>query len=220
MLNKKIKRNKKIHDKVFKTYNLKHSEIYNEFEQNRLYKVISKVVNLSGKTSPNILDVGAGTGNLSLKFLKLGCKVTSSDVSVKSLELLKKLSNDNKNLNLAKIQDKNLSFEDNFFDIVCTYSVLHHIPDYLYAVKEMIRVTKPGGLIYIDHEANKNKYNPNKYLLKYNNLTKQTLCEHLEKLLRTKELFTFEFIKGAFVKLLVDSKKKEKHNHAKEYPEG
>jgi SAM-dependent methyltransferase len=44
------------------------------------------------------------------------------------------------------------SIEDDYFDFVATYSVLHHIPDYMKAVAEMIRVVKPGGVVYLDHE--------------------------------------------------------------------
>jgi SAM-dependent methyltransferase len=37
-------------------------------------------------------------------------------------------------------------------DLVATYSVLHHVPDYLGLVAEMCRVLRPGGVIVIDHE--------------------------------------------------------------------
>ena len=45
-------------------------------------------------------------------------------------------------------------FADSSFDLVATYSVLHHVPDYLAAVKEMARVCATGGVILIDHEQN------------------------------------------------------------------
>jgi ubiquinone/menaquinone biosynthesis C-methylase UbiE len=203
-----INYNKKIHDELFKTYNLKHSEIYNEIEQNRLKKIIKKLIRLSNKRQPNILDVGAGTGNLSLKFLETKCKVIASDVSLKSLELLKKLSNNNKNLSLSLIKNENLHFENNVFDIVCTYSVLHHIPDYLHTIKEMIRVCKPDGLIYIDHEANKNRWNPDKNLSEYNSITKQTNVEHFKKLLKTREIFSEDFWKSLLIRLFINKKHK------------
>jgi SAM-dependent methyltransferase len=41
---------------------------------------------------------------------------------------------------------------DNAFDLTCTYSVLHHVPDYLALGREMARVTRPGGVVMIDHE--------------------------------------------------------------------
>jgi ubiquinone/menaquinone biosynthesis C-methylase UbiE len=31
--------------------------------------------------------------------------------------------------------------------------VLHHVPDYLRIIDEFVRVLKPGGIIYIDHEV-------------------------------------------------------------------
>lgn len=153
-----------------------------------------------------VLDVGAGTGNLALKFLENNCEVTASDVSEKSLELLKRLSGENDNLKLALIKDKRLPFKDNEFDIVGTYSVLHHIPDYLFTVKEMIRVCKPNGFIYIDHEGNNNRWNPDGKLSEYNSLTKQTKIEHLEKLFKTRELFTFDFLKTVFIKTFINKR--------------
>ncbi|OQA31899.1 MAG: hypothetical protein BWY55_00196 [archaeon ADurb.Bin336] len=208
MVNNIISQNKKAHDKIFKVYNLKHSEIYNKIEQARLRKVILNIVKKVKAKEINVLDVGAGTGNLSLKFLDEGCKVIASDVSEKSLELLKKLSNKNKNLSVAMITNENLPFKDNEFDITCCYSVLHHVPDYINTVKEMIRVTKPGGFIYIDHEANENKWKPNKYLIEYYKKTNQTFVEHLIKLIKTRELFSFDFIKTFFIKTFVDKRYK------------
>ena len=53
----------------------------------------------------------------------------------------------------ARLNGVDLSeWPDDSFDLVATYSVLHHIPDYLAAVGEMGRVCRPGGVVYIDHE--------------------------------------------------------------------
>lgn len=194
------------HDKVASVYNIKHSEIYNFNEQNRLEESIDFCIkSLNSDSSIKVLDFGAGTGNLSRIFLEKGCVVSACDVSQKSLDVLReKLSSDN--LNTVLCDGLKLPFEDNTFDITTTYSVLHHIPDYISALKEMIRVTKKGGFIYIDHEANENKWNPSKELNEYNVLTKQTLWEHIKKLFRTRELFTFDFIKTVFIKFFVNKK--------------
>jgi SAM-dependent methyltransferase len=45
--------------------------------------------------------------------------------------------------------------------------VLHHIPDYLHMVEEMIRVLKPGGVMYIDHEACESYWRPDSVLKEY-----------------------------------------------------
>ena len=89
---------------------------------------------------------------------------------------------------------------------MATYSVLHHIPDYISAIKEMIRVTKPGGLIYIDHEANENRWHPDAVLAEYNAKIKQTKTERINFILRTGELFTWDFIKTVFIKLFINKK--------------
>jgi ubiquinone/menaquinone biosynthesis C-methylase UbiE len=65
-----IKHNKEAHDTIAKVYDLKHAEIYNEVEQQRLNETIKDLILLfRGKDTPQVLDFGAGTGNLSLKFL-------------------------------------------------------------------------------------------------------------------------------------------------------
>jgi ubiquinone/menaquinone biosynthesis C-methylase UbiE len=203
-----LSHNINIHDKIYKSYNIKHSEIYNDFEQERLNSVISDTINFLRKPTSqiNVLDVGAGTGNLSLKYLDRGCKVTATDVSLKSLQQLKDLAKNKKNLYLNQITESTLNIPDNSFDVVCTYSVLHHIPDYILTIKEMIRVTKPNGIIYIDHEANKYKYNPTHTLKEYQKLTQQTILEHIIKLHKSKELYTYEFIKSAFIKTFINKK--------------
>jgi len=45
---------------------------------------------------------------------------------------------------------ENLTYPDNFFDIVYMANALDHTKNALNAVKEMIRVCKPGGWVYID----------------------------------------------------------------------
>lgn len=50
----------------------------------------------------------------------------------------------------VEVQDmEQLTYEDNFFDLVHCSNALDHTPNALKAVKEMIRVCKPKGWIYI-----------------------------------------------------------------------
>ncbi|VVB94828.1 Ubiquinone/menaquinone biosynthesis C-methyltransferase UbiE [uncultured archaeon] len=206
--NNKIKQNAKAHNTIAEVYDLKHPEIYNQVEQRRVEQTIETLLNRVAKNKPRILDLGSGTGNLALKFLNKGCWVTACDVSQKSLDILSKRANNNSNLELSLLIDKKLPFENNSFDVVATYSVLHHIPDYLFTIKEFIRVLKPGGYIYIDHEANENKWKPNALLEEYNDLTKQTIFEHLIKLFKTRELFTFNFIRSTLIISFINNRYK------------
>lgn len=195
----KIKDNAEAHDIIADVYDVKHSEIYNAIEQRRLEQTVEALLNKVGKKSPKVLDFGSGTDNLTLKFLNKGCFVTACDISQNELDILMKKVIKDTNLKISLLRYKKLHFEDASFDVVATYSVLHHIPDCLFTIKEFIRVLKPSGYIYIDHEANEHKWKPNTFLKEYNNLTRQTSFEHFIKLLKTGELFTYNFIKSALI---------------------
>jgi SAM-dependent methyltransferase len=44
---------------------------------------------------------------------------------------------------------RELPFEDNSFDCVVSIEVIEHIPDHLTFMQELVRVTRPGGLLFI-----------------------------------------------------------------------
>ncbi|MFA5127471.1 MAG: class I SAM-dependent methyltransferase [Patescibacteria group bacterium] len=200
-----ITKNRKQHDRNAYIYNTKHTEIYNPVEQRRLGETIAEVISLTKINSPVVLDYGAGTGNLSRIFAEKGAKVIACDLSSVSLEILQNQYSA-LNIETALFDGKKLPFEDDHFDIVAVYSVLHHIPDYISAIKEMIRVAKPGGLIYIDHEANEHRWYPDVVLAEYNAKTKQTKAERTKFILRTGEFLTWDFVKTVFIKLFINKK--------------
>lgn len=207
-MEKNIKFNSFAHNEICKIYNSRHTEIYNEVEQKRLWQIISKITEMTGKSELSVLDVGAGTGNISLKFLTLKSYVTALDVSFESLEILKRLSGDNQKLKSVVIENKVFPIKKDQFDVVCAYSVLHHIPDYLFTINEMIRVCKPGGFIYIDHENNINNWFPNKQLKEYQTRSKKSFLNIVVQLIKTRELFSFEFIRSLFIRIFVNKKHK------------
>jgi ubiquinone/menaquinone biosynthesis C-methylase UbiE len=152
-----LKINKSHHDGFANEYEGHHAEIYNAIEQDRLFSVLQEVVQTIRKNTlaPHVLDFGTGAGNLTSHFLNLGCHVTATDVSEGCLDQVKLSFHENGDrLQTVLLNGQDLTnFEDDFFDICATYSVLHHVPDYLLAVRELARVTKPGGIIFIDHES-------------------------------------------------------------------
>jgi len=144
--------NKKAHDAIVDTYESKHPEIFSDIEQSRLRDalVFAKSSIISGSVSA--LDVGSGTGNLVRHLIDIGMEVTASDVSEASLAYVAarykpRATHVLNGTDLSELPDAS-------YDMVTTYSVLHHIPDYLHMVSEMCRVLKPGGVLYIDHEKN------------------------------------------------------------------
>jgi len=153
---KLIQDNFEVHDKIYKEYDKRHTEIFNYIEQLSLQQSLNQAFELIQTESLEklVLDFGCGTGNLTNHLLQLGVKVTGANVSKNFNTTFFSLSR-KKKFQSVQLNGSDLSnFLDNTFDMVATYSVLHHIPDYLAAVQEFIRVTKPGGIIYFDHEVN------------------------------------------------------------------
>ena len=158
----KIEFNIKAHDKTAATYDRNHDEIFNDIEQGRLRSVLEEVIDAvkSNEKSLKALDVGCGSGNLTRHLIDLGVHTVSADVSEGFLRLVEERFSSTGLCETLKLNGKDLAnIKDQAFDIAAAYSVLHHVPDYLHSVREMCRVLKPGGVIYVDHEANETYYN-------------------------------------------------------------
>lgn len=152
---KYIKKNKTIHDKVLSKYNKIHTDIYNPTEQSRIKENLGYAVQQIDTSTkiPLILDFGAGTGNLTSHLINLNAQVVAADVSKKCLEFVNNSFVSTNRIETLLLNGTDLSnIKDSYFDMVATYSVLHHVPDYLGILKEFARVVKPGGVIFIDHE--------------------------------------------------------------------
>lgn len=150
-----IQFNRSVHDSIAPLYEGHHPEIFNRTEQLRIGRVLRSLKEEFGITArPYVLDYGAGTGNLTRHLLELGATVVAAEVSEGCLRELRAGLGQGSNYSTVLVNGCNLElFADEMFDLVSTYSVLHHVPDYLKIVDEFVRVTKPGGFIYIDHEV-------------------------------------------------------------------
>jgi ubiquinone/menaquinone biosynthesis C-methylase UbiE len=160
---RRILENIKAHDRVYLKYDRAHGEIYNDIEQARLKEALGRAISAvrTGATVPTALDMGCGSGNLTRHLLDLGARVIAADVSPKFLELIRERFTERERCSTLRLNGTDLrEVETNSLDLIATYSVLHHIPDYLHAVAEMARVVKPGGIIYIDHEVTNEYWEP------------------------------------------------------------
>ena len=155
MQNELILRNKTIYDSMFPLYEQQHTEIFNCTEQARIRTELQWALDQirNSGNPPRTLDFGAGTGNLTRHLLNLGVHVAAADVSEECLNHLAYVAGGTGRLNTILLSGSDLAnIPSGTFDMVATYSVLHHIPDYLASVRELVRITKPGGVIVIDHE--------------------------------------------------------------------
>ena len=146
--------NVKTHNKIAEKYERIHGEIYNSHEQSRLRHELSEALsNITTASQTKLaLDFGCGAGNLTRHLSILGCEVIASDISQGFLDLVVSRAYQTK-VETIKLNGFDLSnIPNECVDIVATYSVLHHLPDYLGILKEFMRVLKPGGVVFIDHE--------------------------------------------------------------------
>ena len=161
-----IRFNIEVHDQIGERYDETHEEIFNEPEQERLRKSLASAVAATGAT--NAFDIGAGTGNVTKHLLDLGLNVTAGDVSPVFVKILEKKFAGQSHFDAMTLNGINLQgVPDNSFDLTVVYSVLHHVPDYIGLVREMARVTKPGGIVYIDHEQAAAFWEPSSIYLKW-----------------------------------------------------
>lgn len=178
--------NKEAHDKVASSYDEKHIEIFNPTEQRRIRHALEQAISeiKTGSKPPKILDFGAGTGNLTGHLLDLLANVMAADVSPGCLDQLKLKLGGSDRLQTIILNGEDLSnIKDDSFDMVATYSVLHHVPDYLKIVDEFVRVLKPGGVIYIDHEVSPSYWGEDSIYLAYlEELGDRFLKDHLYEL--------------------------------------
>ena len=151
-----IQFNREVNDRVSRKYERLHGEIFNAIEQERLKKALGAAVAAvrTGAQPLKALDYGCGSGNLTRHLIELGIQTVSADISKGFLALIERNFSQTGLSKVLAINGKDLSnIPSNAFDLAATYSVLHHVPDYLSIVKEMCRVVKPNGVIYIDHEV-------------------------------------------------------------------
>ena len=97
-----------------------------------------------------VLEIGIGTGT-SYKYYPMETEVTGIDISPDMLEKAKKniRKNNLQNKNVIMMNGEQLKFEDNTFDKVVGMYVISVTQNPNLLIKEMKRVCKPNGDIYL-----------------------------------------------------------------------
>jgi len=147
--------NVEVHRSEAKYYEALHPEVYSKNEQERIMATLEDIDRQIQNNQKNALDIGAGTGNLTGKLLAMGYKVTATDISPEMCEILRKKYRVYlpSQLNVINSPIEELTFSQGKFDLITSYSVLHHLPNYISTLKALAAFLKVGGIIYIDHEA-------------------------------------------------------------------
>jgi demethylmenaquinone methyltransferase/2-methoxy-6-polyprenyl-1,4-benzoquinol methylase len=130
-------------DEVAENYDLNNDIM--SFGQDRIWRraTFKAVAPVSGQA---ILDLAAGTGSSSVVFQKPGVRVVAGDFSVGMLAVGRKRHPE---LEFVFADATALPFEEAEFDTVTISFGLRNVVDTSRALKEMLRVTKPGGKLVI-----------------------------------------------------------------------
>jgi SAM-dependent methyltransferase len=105
---------------------------------------------LGGREGLQALDIGCGTGFLSLELAARGHRVTGIDFAPAMLALAKeKAANVGAAIQFEEADAENLPFAPGSFDLVITRHVLWTLPHPEAAISEWIRVLRPGGRLAV-----------------------------------------------------------------------
>jgi len=161
---------KQWHDLTVKTYDTQ-CRCYTPTEMSyteMLCKLVKKYCQL--QPGMRILEVGCGTGTVTSPLIQhnQGTNFVGLDISVESLK-------EARGKTCYSLVDyitgdaERLPFIDNCFDAATCISMLHHLPDPSECLREVFRVTKPGGRVFANEPNGKSMirilYRPLKLLL-------------------------------------------------------
>lgn len=128
------------------------------FQLNTAYReplLTSRVVINLMQVEPQarILDCGVGNGSLSIaldSLMKGSVDFHAIDTSAEMLVQAKSvMQRAGLNPHLQQADVLSLPYEDQSFDVVMAAHVLEHLPDPQRALTEMVRVLKPGGMVFL-----------------------------------------------------------------------
>jgi len=142
---------------------IKDESLLTEYEQlrNSRYMVEGFIKDFAFEIPDNnfqdkkILEIGVGAGTDFIEFLKRdgicsGVDATEAAILETKKNIKTAFPENNQKLEyLQKCNAEKLPFDNNYFDIVYSYGVLHHAKNTMTCLSEAVRVLKPGGILKI-----------------------------------------------------------------------
>jgi steroid delta-isomerase-like uncharacterized protein len=128
------------------------AEGYDKFVADSEIWLANEALKLAGlKPGQYFLDIAAGCGGLSLPAARLGAKVLATDWSPEMIRFFEmRVKKENLHGAEGKVMDgHHLQIEDNLVDIAASQFGVMLFPDLPKALREMVRVTKPGGKVLL-----------------------------------------------------------------------
>jgi len=131
-----------------KRFTTRRGLLFAEFEQEQLDRAIARL-----PEGAHVLEVGCGTGRFSHYLANRGYCVRAVDPSSDMVKIASEKCMDLDNVTFAQEEGASLSSADSTYDLVFSIRVTNQTESEAYAlrmIREMIRVTKPGGLVLVE----------------------------------------------------------------------
>ena len=138
------------------------------------------------------LECGCGGATVSVYFSQRGYKVVAFDIVSEALQVaMRNFEKVGTKGELLYADVENIPMRNNAFDIVMSFGLIEHFhEDGVYAqIKEMVRVLKQGGLLFLDI-----------YPTGYHKKNKSLQCENITRLFNFIACFCYQFVKRLSIK--------------------
>ncbi len=102
-----------------------------------------------------VLDLGTGTALIPIELClrdEFDGRVVGVDLAEEMLTLARRnvaAAGLSERVRVEVVDAKSLPYEDGNFDVVMSNSIVHHIPEPADVLREMVRVVKPGGVLFV-----------------------------------------------------------------------
>ncbi|MGQ0637228.1 MAG: class I SAM-dependent methyltransferase [Planctomycetaceae bacterium] len=131
-----------------------HSEVNRWFADEFLAACQNPPAPISNPQYQSLLDVGTGTARIPIDICRRSerVRIVGVDLSAHMLQLGQRnviQAGLARQIRLEQADAKALPFADGEFDAVVSNSIVHHIPQPIAVVAEMVRVLRPGGLLFV-----------------------------------------------------------------------
>jgi ubiquinone/menaquinone biosynthesis C-methylase UbiE len=130
----------------FKPYSMEWYEAIEKFRY-RIEPMIYSEAQFTRYANKKVLEIGVGAGTDHLQWARAGAVLTGVDLTDAAIFTTKeRFKLYGLNSELIRLDAETLPFENETFDVVYSWGVIHHSQTPEYIVSEIKRVLKPGGI--------------------------------------------------------------------------
>lgn len=127
---------------------------YDEMDHSEVNRRFVDDLLAGGPVGPDILDLGTGTARIPIELCGrvADCRVLASDGAISMLDVARynvAVASMDYRIQLHRGDAKALEIDDETFDAVISNSLIHHLPEPERAIAEIVRLTRPGGRIFV-----------------------------------------------------------------------